>query len=243
MKPFNPAVYDDPKIKEVLEMLAAGTDKEAIAKHCGNKNWKVVDMYFRRRGFRWNKNTFEPVPEVAISAVDEARFINTKAAKVVRQLSETHADIRQIATKNGFQNVGELGEYMKANGYVWDTVLNNYEYDVTTVQKEEVVSNLSIFDTVGNENEEIQQLVRFLLSKKQRLVELLETENNGTLPRYAFKGGKKNKTLGLPSSVQVLLHDFSEEFNVTQRAIIEISLAEFFRKYGYAAQLNQVLLE
>ncbi|ARK22265.1 hypothetical protein [Sporosarcina ureae] len=243
MTPFNPAVYEDPKIKEVLEMLAAGSDKEKIVEHFGHKNWKSIDMYFRRKGFRWNKTTFDPIPELATSAVDESRFIHTKAAHVVRQLSVKHADIRQIAIKNGFQNVGELGEYMKANGYVWDTVLNNYEYDVTTVQKEDTAPNLSVFDVVGTENDEIQQLVRFLLSKKHRLVELLETENNGTLPRYTFKGGKTNKTLGLPSSVQTLLHDFSTEFNVTQRAIIEISLAEFFKKYGYAEQLNQVLLE
>jgi len=243
MTTFNPAVYDDPKITEVLAMLAAGTDKEDILKHFGNKNWKSIEMYFRRRGFRWNKNTFEPILEIATTAVEEARFIQTKAAQIVRQLSVKHADIRKIAIKNGFPNVGELGEYMKSNGYVWDTILNNYEYDEKTVRKEDSATNLSIFDTVGNEHEEIQQLVRFLLSKKHRLVELLETENNGTLPRYKFKGGKANKTLGLPTSIQTLLHDFSTEFNVTQRAIIEISLADFFKKYGYAEQLNQVLLD
>lgn len=242
MTTFNKAVFDDPKISETLAMLEAGTSKEEIVQHFGNKNWAAIDMYFRRRGFRWNKNTFEPVPEATATAVDEARFIQTKAAQVVRQLSVKYADIRQIAIKNGFPNVEELGEHMKANGYVWDTTLNNYEYDESSKQIEETVVSPSFFDPTAEGNEEIQQLLRFLVTKKHRLAELLETESSKTLPRYTFKGSKANKTLGLPSSLQSLLADFSKEFNVTQRDVIEVALADFFKSYGFEEQLNQVLL-
>lgn len=241
MVTFNPAVYEDTKIKETLAMLAQGKSKEYIVTHFGNKNWSSVDVYFRRRGFRWNGTTFEPVAETSLSAAEEAKFIQTKAAQIVRQLSVKHADIRQIAIKNGFPNVEELSEYMKSQGYVWDSTMKNYTYDETSVQKAaSSSSNLSINKEEGLEN--YQHLLDYLLTKKERLFELLEIENNGTLPRYKFKGAKANKTLGIPTSVQTLLNDFSKEFNVTQRDIIEIALAEFFKKYGYEEQLNQVLL-
>lgn len=38
-----------------------------------------------------------------------------------------------------------------------------------------------------------------------------------------------------------LLSDFSNEFNVTQRDVVEVALAEFFMKYGYAEQLDGAL--
>lgn len=242
MTSFNPAVYEDPKISDTLTMLAQGKNKEDIVIHFGNKNWSSVDMYFRRRGFRWNGTTFEVVPEVSPSAADEAKFIQTKAAQVVRQLTVKHADIRQIANKNGFPNVEELGEYMKSQGYVWDNNTTNYMYDETVVQKatSSLVSTLSENKVEGLEG--YQNLLDYLLKKQERLFVLLETENTGTLPRYKFKGAKANKTLGLPTSLQILLNDFSKEFNVTQRDIIEIALAEFFKKYGYEEQLNHVLL-
>jgi len=71
---------------------------------------------------------------------------------------------------------------------------------------------------------------------------LLEAETEGTLPRYKFRGAKANKTLRLPTTLRTLLEDYSEDYNVTQRAIIEIALADFFKNYGYSDQLNSVLL-
>lgn len=131
---------------------------------------------------------------------------------------------------------------MKSQGYVWDSSTNNYMYDEAVVQK---VSSSPAHKHSGNKVEgfeSYQHLLNYLLTKRERLVELLEVENNGTLPRYKFKGAKANKTLGIPTSVQTLLNDFSREFNVTQRDIIEIALAEFFKKYGYEEQMNQILL-
>lgn len=242
MTTFNSSVYEDPKITTTLTMLEQGKSKEDIVTHFGNKNWSSVDMYFRRRGFRWNGTTFEPVVEATPSAAEEAKFILTKAAQVIRQLTVKHADIRQIAIKNGFPNVEELGEYMKSQGYVWDSDTNNYMYDETIVQKASSPPAHKHPDNKVEGLESYEHLLDYLLTKRERLVELLEVENNGTLPRYKFKGAKANKTLGIPTSVQTLLNDFSKEFNVTQRDIIEISLAEFFKKYGYEEQLNQILL-
>lgn len=242
MTTFNEAVYDDPKIKKTLDMLAQGKSREEIITHFNNKNWSTIDMYFRRKGFRWSGNTFEPVVKEAPTAAEDARFMQTKAAQVVRQLTVKHADMRQIAVKNGFSTVEELGEYMKSQGYAWDHTTSNYVYDKNIVQKTPTPpTDLLTLHSEGND-EGYEHLLKYLLSKKDRLLDLLETEYNGTLPRYKFKGAKANKTLGLPTSLQALLIDFSKEFNVTQRDIIEVSLAEFFQKYGYDEQLSHVLL-
>lgn len=242
MSIIDSSIYEDPKISQTLSMLNQGKSREEIYKYFGNKNWSSVDMYFRRRGFHWNGETFVPQREKTISAAEEATFLPTKSAQVVRQLNQKYADIRQIALKNGFASVDELGEYMKSQGYVWNSDANNYDYDETVSQKQVTDTTTGSSVLTGKTNEEDYEfLLDYLLDKKERLFELLETENTGTLPRYTFKGAKANKTLGLPTSLQTLLNDFSHEFNVTQRSIIEISLAEFFKKYGYEEQLNSVL--
>lgn len=240
MKKDEKSVYDDPKVIKILAMLEQGKSKEEIYTEFGNKNWSSIDMYFRRKGFRWNGKTFVQQEEKGTSAEEEATYLLTKAAQVVRQLSQKYADIRQVALKNGFSNVDELGEYMKSHGYIWKGHLNNYEYDenmiVSSAQTETPESASGLIN-----QKEYKSFIDYLMNKKEKLFELLETENSGTLPRYKFKGAKANKTLGLPTSLQTLLNDFSNEFNVTQRDIIEIALAEFFRNYGYEEQLNSVL--
>ena len=244
MTAIDPSVYEDPKISQTLAMLAEGKTKEEIVKHFGNKSWSTIDMYFRRKGFRWNGKTFEPRGEGGTDAVEEARFVQTKAAQIVRQLNQKYADIRQVAIKNGFSTIEEMGEYMKSQGYVWNSDINNYEYDENIAKKQRVQARHTQGKASGKVEElpdEYRDLLEYLLDKKERLYELLEPQNSGTLPRYKFKGAKANKTLGLPTSLQTLLNDFSKEFNVTQRDIIEVALAEFFKKYGYEEQLNSVL--
>ncbi|MGG3803704.1 hypothetical protein [Metabacillus fastidiosus] len=247
MGAFDPEVYQDEKIKKTLEMLEEGKTKDEIAEHFGH-GWSGVNQYFLRRGFRWDREGHIFVPkeeEVKVNEiVEDARFLATKAGQIIRQLSQKHANIKQIAVKSGFKTVDDMGTYMKGQGFVWNNELGNYEYDETLVQKQAVTTaqlQPSSISFEANGSDEYQNLLKYLLSKKERLLALLETESDGILPRYKFTGAKANKTLGLPTTVMTLLNDFSKEFNVTQRAIIEIALAEFFKKYGYEEQLNSVL--
>lgn len=242
MENFDPEVYLDEKIKTTLEMLTEGKTKDEIAAHFGH-GWSGVDQHFRRRGFRWNGETFVPKETPSLSAAEEAKFMTSKAAQIVRQLSQKSPNIKQIAMKAGFTTVDEMGEYMKVQGYVWDNELGNYEYDEMLAQKKEAEASGTNSSSVPFPAglDEYQSLLNYLLQRKDKLYVLLETESDGTLPRYRFKGAKANKTLGLPTTLQTLLNDFSKEFNVTQRDIIEVALAEFFKKYGYEDQLNSVL--
>ena len=215
-----------------------------ISEHYGHKV-ASLNVYFYRKGFRWNGVTYIPKETETISAADEAKFVTTKAGQIVRQLSQKHGNIKQIATKSGFSTVEEMGDYMKVQGYVWNAEEGNYAYDETIAQKKRSAqghqksSSLEIGEDVPTE---YKSLLEYLFSKKEKLFALLEAETEGTLPRYKFRGAKANKTLGLPTTLQTLLEDYSEDYNVTQRAIIEIALADFFKNYGYSDQLNSVLL-
>lgn len=243
MTPFDSSVYEDEKIKTTLALLAQGKSKQEITEHFGHKGWFTIDQYFRRRGFRWNGNTFVPEEADTPSAAEDARFLNNKAGQIIRQLSQSHANIRQVALKHGFATVDEMGDYMKGHGFVWNSEQENYVYSESVGKKQR--DTLTAASQVASQPieglEDYQQLLVYLLSRKEKLFTLLDTENEGTLPRYKFRGAKANKTLGFPTSLMTLLSDFSKEYNVKQRDIIEVALAEFFRKYGYEEQLNSVL--
>ena len=242
--PFDPIVYEDDKIKTTLSMLDEGKSRETISTHFGHEV-AALNMYFYRKGFRWNGTTFVPKEAETMTAADEAKFVPTKAGQIVRQLSQKHVNIKQIATKSGFSSVDEMGDYMKAQGYVWNAEESNYTYDETIAQKQRAEEGrtmpIALASAVGLPDE-YEPLLAYLISKKEKLFALLEAEEEGTLPRYKFRGAKANKTLGLPTTLQTLLEDYSDDYNVTQRAIIEIALADFFKKYGYSEQLNSVLL-
>lgn len=244
MKTFDDAVYQDKKIQDTLSMLEQGKTKEEIAKHFGHAV-SGLNQYFYRRGFCWNGNTYVPKENESITASDEAKFLTTKAGQIVRLLSQKYANIKQVATKNGFSTVEEMGEYMKGQGFVWDEEKGNYEYDETIVQKQRAEMSDKkeeiSFSQSNTSMKDYESILAYLYEKREKLFALLEKESDGTLPRYKFQGAKANKTLSLPTTLQTLLNDFSKEFNVTQRDIIEVSLAEFFKKYGYEDQLNSVL--
>lgn len=223
--------YDDPKIQKTLELLESGKTKQEIADHFGH-GWSGVDMYFRRKGFRWDGKTFVPQTEKKASAQEESKHLATKAGQVIRQLNQSEKNIRQIARRNGFETVDELGEYMRGQGYRWNNEIENYEYtEVVKVEKEKT----------NTTDDHYIELLQFLASNREKLEALLGETQDGTLPRYRFRGAKANKTLAFPTSLVTLLSDFSNEFNVTQRDVVEVALAEFFMKYGYAEQLDGAL--
>ena len=230
--------YDDPKIKTTLELLESGKTKQEIADHFGH-GWSGVDMYFRRKGFRWDGKTFVPQTEKKSSAQEEAKHLATKAGQVIRQLNQAEKNIRQIARRNGFETVDELGEYMRSQGYHWNSEIENYEYN-EAVKTEKRISSEHEGDGTDAMDESHMELLRFLAMNRERL-EVLLGEAHETLPRYRFRGAKANKTLAFPTSLMTLLSDFSNEFNVTQRDVVEVALAEFFKKHGYAEQLDGAL--
>lgn len=227
---------EDEKLQNYLQDFSNGLTREEIADKY-NVQWKSIDMYFRRRGYRWDHELQTYViKEESISAVTDMIPLNTKAAQIVRLLDVKHPNIRQTANKMGFESIDAMGDYMKANGYLWNDELNNYEFQPELVEKKPVATSSTIIDYGQDE----RAFLHLLMQHKDRLLDLLATEQQ--LNTYRFRGNKVNKTLTITSGAATLLEDYHKEYNITQRQIVETALAEFFERHGYAEQLRNVTL-
>jgi len=227
---------NDDKVQKVLSLLDEGKTKKEVAEEY-QQGWKAIDMYMRRKGYRWDrdKQTYCPQQEKQ----DDPMTLNTKAAQIVRMLSNPQPNFQQIAIKHGFQTIEDLGVYMKSNGYVWNDEEENYSYDPTILQ-ESVVSpaEQEVLQVSGVGLSEMHML-QFLMEHKTQLEQML-TASESSIQTYKFKGNKVGKTLTLASSMAVLLDDYSKEYNMTQRAVVETALAEFMLRHGYHEQLKMV---
>lgn len=229
------AVYDE-KVRKVLSLLAEGKTKDEISKFY-NQKWKTIYIYMNRKNFLWDneQNTF--VEKVVSTDTKTPTIIeNTKAAQIIRMFDVKHPDIKKIAIKHGFQSVEVLGEYMKSQGYRWSDEQQNYVEDVSLVKTNLVVSSTAEPSIQMDE----RMFIQFLMQHQSKLLELLGTENATGLITYKFKGSKVQKTLSLASSAAVLIKDYSLEFNMSQRLVVETALAEFFERHGYKDRLRAV---
>lgn len=226
----------DEKLQNYLQDFSNGLSRDEIAEKY-NIQWKSIDMYFRRRGYKWDNElqTYVIKGEEVTGVVDSIP-LNTKAAQIVRLLNMKHPNIRQTASKMGFESIEAMGDYMKSNGYLWNDELNNYEYQPESINQKQVSTSTPHLAYGQDE----QVFLRLLMQHKERLLDLLTTEQQ--LNTYRFRGNKVNKTLTLTSGVVTLLEDYHKEYNITQRQVVETALAEFFERHGYAEQLKNVTI-
>lgn len=243
MTTFNPEVYEDEKVATVLQMLKEGYSQDEIVEFYGNKNWKSIDMYFRRKGFRWKDDTFVPYDEEKEKERKErlasVQVELTKPAKIIRALEKEHADILEISVKNGFRSIEELGQYMMNKGYKWDSEKENYIEYFPEPEEESQGKQGSNVATVCGTNPQFEAILTYLVKHETQLKELLETEEK-QLPTFKLRGGNANKTLTMNNRIIALLVDYSDEHNMTQKTIVETALIEFFQKYGYKEEVNRL---
>lgn len=241
--------YDE-KTSTILQMIEEGKTREEIAEYYGNSTWKSVDMYMRRRGFSWENERYVEEQVIELTSVQQDVVSTlTQAAQIVRMLDVKHPNPRQVAQKQGFESVDEMGKYMKSQSYIWNDEHVNYVYndqqDTSTNASSSTSSNLSSGHALNKGeglNNQHLSLLNALLENQDELLLWLQYAKEGQVPHYKFKGSATSKTLTMTSSSIVLLNDFSKEFNVSQRIIIEAALAEYLKKYGYANQVHQATM-
>ena len=115
----------DERVQGILRSLAQGKTREEIALEDGNKNWKTIDMYMRRRNFQWDGHKQTYVPKLPKSTEWQA-VDASKAGQIIALLSKQGADLRSVAERLGFKDHKELANYMNTRGYAWDGQSNNY---------------------------------------------------------------------------------------------------------------------
>lgn len=89
----------EPKIVQILAWLKEGQTKEQITAHFNYKSWKSVDMYFRRRGFKWNGHTYyTPNASETIKKQDTSR-LQKKTKQILLQLEKNTQILKKLQQK------------------------------------------------------------------------------------------------------------------------------------------------
>lgn len=209
-----------------------------------------MDIYMRRKGYRFDAHIQNYVPQVEeVSVATDT----SKAAKIIRRFESHPEDVLLICQKFGFQDMQELGQYMKSKGYKWNSELNNYENDPTinTEQTEDIAiqhSNDTEIPqpmTAHDDNKSLLEylpLLQMLKHNEERLMDLLMPYGKGSsIPRYTIEGIAKTKTVQMIHTLSNMVTEFADEKNMSQRDVFEVALIDFFKKYGYEKEVAQML--
>lgn len=251
-------IYDK-KVQQVLDGLADGKPRDELAGELGYTNPRSLDTYMRRKHFAWDAGMGNYVPEAGRDSGTHSpaplTLAPSKAATVVKMFDRGDADAKSIAGQLGFADHRELAGYMKGKGYAWDAGRINYvkqagrasgppkagvgnECPVEERFASETVQSAGV---VPGDMASYLPLLQLLEQNRDRLVELLATERNGEIPRFAVPGIPVTKSVHMMNNLDQMVRDFSREKNISQRDLFEVALIEFFRRYGYEREVGNLL--
>jgi hypothetical protein len=129
-------IYDE-RVKEILRGLAEGKTRDQLADEFDQKNYRSLDMYMRRRNFKWDSRDQTYDPSVVKDKPNFPITDSSKAGQVLTLLAKEGADLKSIAQRIGFRDHLELAQYMAARGYEWDTEQGTYVKVFGKIQEEE----------------------------------------------------------------------------------------------------------
>ena len=252
-------VMKNKRVQEILQGLTKGQTREELAEQFGHANYKTLDIYMRRRGFEWDsehqnyriattpkKTALVPTANVEVATVD-----TSKAYRIVQLIEQQEElDLEKIAQLMKFDDYRQLAAYMKEQSYVWVQEKGNYvkepKFEKIVDEGKTDCEELSLLSTETSESFEgfaqYEGLLQMLKKNEIKLLELLQPYSaKGQIPRYTIRGGvAKTKTVQMVHSLGQLVVEFSSEHNMTQRELFEVALIDFFNKYGYEKQVEQL---
>ena len=222
--------------ENINQMLLAGKTRMDIAEEYGHKSYKSVDMFMRRNGYQWNRE--KQIYEVrgVKPEQDPDEETGPKMVEKALELFAEGKDPREVARELGFTDHKALADYMRDKGYRWNSKTGCYELQ-TFEPAAEKESEAEKMVAPGSEEEMLQ----VLLKNKDKLAEVLHSENNGTLPRYTLSGVRIAKTIHFSNKLNKLIKQFSEENDISQREFLEMAAIEALKRYGYAAEVKGLL--
>lgn len=251
-------IYDD-KVRKILEGLTEKS-REELSDEMGYTTWKSLDIYMRRKNFKWNGETYIPDTNRVDEMLDRANLgAPGKVSNVMRLFDKDGSDPKMIAKQSGFKDHKEMADYMKSKGYTWSSEKENYVKEVGVINQDEIDDELierdnskalksNVSDTGLRNTDDIEGLSRYismleyLYENQDRLMDLISSDtSSGTIPRYAIPGGKKSSSIYMSEVMFKLLGEFSEEKNISQKEIVEGALMEYFKKYGFNREMDAVL--
>lgn len=241
----NKSIYDS-RVRKIIELLKFKT-REEVAEELGYKNYKSLDMYMRRKNFRYDKDSGQYIPkEDRIDKLDRdpKNYAPSKVVNIITAFDEADADPMFIAKKEGFKDHKKMAEYMANKGYEWNIYKNNY---IKIVGKVKEKIEYKAAEEVGNSNPSTDidayiPFIRFLYEKRDDMYQILSgVKEDGTIPRYVVPGLVRTKAIYMSDMVAKLISEFSKEKNVTQREVMEGALIEYLQKYGFKREVESLL--
>lgn len=201
----------------------------------------------------------EPQPlgkiDIAAEAIPQTKTNISKSESIISLISRG-MDVREVAKKKRFKDMQEMADYMKSKGYIWSSSEKNYilipqEKKVsleTRAPPEEEQEKIIVDDMNADEKGDCECLERYgailklLDDNRGKLYELLNGKaNQGEIPRYIIPGDIKTKSVKIVSTLERLMNDFCEEANITQKEMLEVSIIDFLKKYGYGEEVKMSL--
>lgn len=238
------------KVRKIIEMLKFKT-REEVSDEFGYKTYKSLDMFMRRRNFRYDPDANQYVPQNNKANKldrDPKSCAPSKVVNIITAFEEEAADPRLIAKKEGFRDHKEMAEYMTNKGYEWNAYKNNY---IKTVGKVEETIDERIEKDEPEPNtpsapptdiDEYILFIRFLYEKRDDIYEMISgTKEDGTIPRYVVPGLVRTKAIYMSDMVAKLAGQFSKEKNITQIEVVEGALIEYLQKYGFKREIETLL--
>lgn len=238
----------DKRVQEILQGLTKGKTREELAIEFNHANYKTLDIYMRRKGFKWDTNKQNYFLEEKTKEV--AHVDTSRAAQIKRLIAQQEElDLTKIAKIMNFKDYIEMGNYMKSKQYEWSREKGNYIKCSTAISEEKTSrSEDSLIEnnqTTSFEKETPSELITFLplldllQRNEKRLVELLQPySQTGQIPRYTISGVAKTKTVQMIHSLDQMVTNFANEHNITQRDLFEVALIDFFKRYGYEKEVE-----
>lgn len=259
-------IYDE-RVNEILRGLVEGKTRDELAKELGYKNYKTLDIYMRRKNFKWDRDKQNYVPAYSRldkQDIDLSLLRSSKVATVISMFQKEGADAKTIAKRLGFADHRDLANYMKAKGYRWSSEQGNYQRVYGQLQeraegRSEATEELQDSPPGGDEAantpiaprmtrpdaaqlERYLPLLEMLERNKDRLVDLIVPgAESGKVPRYAVPGIFVTKSVHMTNTLDSLVREYSKEKNISQRDIFAVALIEFFRRYGYEREIETLL--
>jgi hypothetical protein len=240
------------KVEYILQELGKGRSREDLAAEYDYSNYKSLDIYLRRRGFRYDSKKENYVPDLPEEEVVVPENANSKVTLIITMFTIENADPKTIAENAGFEDHREMADYMQRQGYSWSTTQKNYRpaENKDVEEEEEQDDTGSESAEVLAEKEEMSQssalqkfipLLEKLQQKEEELFALVDGTSDGTVPKYAVPGQSTTKSIYMSKSLAQFLEEFSDVKNLSQREIVEAALVQFLKQYGFKTEMETLL--
>lgn len=244
------------KLKLILQGFEEGRTRDELAVEYGYKDYKSLDVAFRRKGYIWRNNRYVQKVEPSRTQLTTVEEVPERVKKILRLVEQFGDDLEIVARGAGYDDPRKMASYLASEGFFWSSEEKKYlpkgeggsSVESSREEEKKVVTNaapkVNEGETrVGSGFSKCHfELLDFLLENEEQLKELVSNSHDkGFIPSYLVPGNLFTKSVHMSTLMDDLIKEYSNERNISQRNIIETALIEFFKKYGYRQRVEKLL--